>query len=539
LRVLIADDELNVSKLIKNLIDWETLDLEFVGFASNGNESYSMINEHIPEIVITDIRMPGKNGLEIIKECIEQGLNTQFIIISGHAEFDYAQLAVKYGVNDFLLKPVNGDELNASLKQIIARVSEAREEKQVITETLENSRTVLRNSLLLSLYQRNFNPDNHSIEALNANLCLNFKPGLFLPAVIKMNVTGKPSGHEKSILSQMRSIVKKELKPINYDLVVCDGADNGLYILCLFNYPESNSNDLQIALQYTFDLLLHTIAPYKLYQLVLGIGMPTQLTKQLQMSFSKAVCACESYLCLGWDRIINGENMDISLLNSTLISIEEPNRALKPYIELFDADNFCRVLRDEFRRQMPNLTLYPYSADVFIRKFVPAALRDILTVHTITDNQIINEQHILSNVLPCSSINEAENKLINCFAGFLSQLQEISPDHKAVVVVKSFIEQNYSMRLRLEDAADKVFLSPAYLGILFKQETGQNFSDYLIAVRIEKAKEMLKDIRYNINEIAKNVGYKDTRYFSKLFKNIEGINPSKYRQIFTRGGHSG
>jgi len=95
------------------------------------------------------------------------------------------------------------------------------------------------------------------------------------------------------------------------------------------------------------------------------------------------------------------------------------------------------------------------------------------------------------------------------------------------------------MRLRLEDAADKVFLSPAYLGILFKQETGQNFSDYLIAVRIEKAKEMLKDIRYNINEIAKNVGYKDTRYFSKLFKNIEGINPSKYRQIFTRGGHSG
>jgi len=532
MKVLIADDELNICKLIKNLVDWDTLGLELLGFACNGNETCDMIAAHMPDIVITDIRMPGKNGLEIIKECTEQGFNVQFIIVSGHAEFDYARQAIRYGVNDFLLKPVNHDELIEVLERVIARVSDAGEDSRTMKETLENSRTVLRNSLLLSLYYRDFNSRNKSIETLNSEFCFDFKTGLFMPAVVKLHVLDKQGKHAKNMLSQMKAIIEKELQAISSDFCVCE---KGLSLLCLFNFSEHQINEFQIALQYALDLLLNLIAPYDLYQLVMGTGESVRLPKELQASFSQAVCACDSRLCLGGNRMISGAGMDTRLLNSALISIEEPNRILNPAIEMLDTECFRALFREEFLRQMPDMALYPYSINAYIRRFAAALLRDIAAVHKVSDNELRNKSSILENVLKSQSLNEAINELENRFCGLLEQIQAVSPGRKAVKIVKSYIEQNFNQRIRLEDAAEKVFLSPAYLGILFKHETGQNFSDYLIAVRIEKAKEMLKDIRFNINEISENVGYKDTRYFSKLFKGIVGVKPSQYRQMFARG----
>ena len=532
MRVLIADDELNICKLIKNIIDWDTLGLELIGFAYNGCESYDMIIKSKPDIVITDIRMPGKSGLDIIRECLEQGLDIQFIIVSGHAEFDYARQAVKYGVNDFLLKPVSREELNEALERVITRLSDADAESRTVAETLENSRIVLRNSLLLSLYHHDFNAAIHSIESLNNEFCFHFEAGILMPVVCKLYVKGKQAGHAKNMLSQMKSIIEKELHGISTDLCVCE---KGLSLLCLFNFQEYKINEFLIALQYTLNLMLNLIRPYNLYEVVMGTGTATQAIKRLQVSFSQAVCACNSRLCLGGNQIICGVNMDTRLLNSSLIPIDEPNRSLKPIIEMLDTESFPEMLRKEFRRQMPDTALYPYSVNPYIRKFVSSVLRDIIDIHKIKDSQLFNEQAILDNILQCQSLDLAEEELINSLSKLLEELQAISPDRKTVKIVKNYVEKNFDQRIRLEDAAEKVYLSAAYLGILFKRETGQNFSDYLISVRIEKAKEMLKDIRFNINEISDKVGYKDNRYFSKLFKSIEGVNPTQYRQMFARG----
>ena len=532
MKVLIADDEPNICKLIKNLVDWDSLDLELVGFAYNGDESYDMITTHLPDIVITDIRMPGRSGLNIIRDCLEQNLDIKFIIITGHSEFDYARQAVKYGANDFLLKPLNGEELSEALKRIIKRLSDASEKEQVIEKKLENSRTLLRNSLMSSLFHREFIAKDYSIETLNDEFGFHFKEGILLPAICKLYVNGKKTSHTNIIHTQMKAIVEKELQPISTDLCVYE---KGLSLICLFNFPEYQFNEFQSTLQYTLDILLSLITPYNLYQVVLGTGAATQTITKLQASFLQAVCASESLLCLGGNRIINGTNTETRLLNSALIPIEEPNKTLKPIIELLDIEKFPEILRKEFRRQMPDTTLYPYSINAYIRKFVAALLRDILMIHKIKSSQLSNEQTIIANVIQCLSLEEAENKLTKVFGQILEELQANSTDRKAIKIAKNYIEQNYDRRIRLEDVAEKVFLTPAYLGILFKQETGQNFSDYLITVRLDKAKEMLKDIRLNINEISEKVGYKDIRYFSKLFKSIVGVKPTQFRQMFAQG----
>ena len=532
MKILIADDEPNICKLIKNLIDWDSLGLELIGFAYNGNESYDMITAHSPDIVITDIRMPGKNGLDIINDCLGQGLDIQFIIVTGHAEFDYARQAIKYGINDFLLKPVNREELNDALTRVIKRLLDASEREQVIEEKLENSRTILRNSLLVLLHHRDFGPNDRSVEALNDEFGFQFREGVFMPVIFKLYVNGKKTSHANRICDQMKLIVERELHSISTDLCIYE---KSLSLLCLFNFPEHQLNEFQIALQYTLDVLLDLITPYNLYQVVLGTGTGTHTISELQASFLQAVCASKSRLYLGGNQIINGMNMETRLLNSTMISVEEPNRALQSIIELLDAEKFPAILRKEFRRQMPDMTLYPYSINSYIRKFIAALLRDISAIYDLKNSQYSNEQNIFSNVIKCYSLDEAETELTKRFGMLMEELQANSTDRKTIKVVKNYIELNFGQRIRLEDVAEKVFLSPAYLGILFKRETGQNFSDYLVTVRIEKAKEMLKDIRFNINETSDKVGYKDVRYFSKLFKSVVGVNPTQFRQMFAQG----
>jgi two-component system, response regulator YesN len=121
LRVLIADDESKVCQLIEKLVDWDALGMEVVAVAENGIEALEKIKEFHPDIVITDIRMPGYDGLDLIRLGKEEAPKAEFVIISGYRHFEYAQMAIRYGVNAYLLKPIKKDELTETLKRLSTR----------------------------------------------------------------------------------------------------------------------------------------------------------------------------------------------------------------------------------------------------------------------------------------------------------------------------------------------------------------------------------------------------------------------------------
>ncbi|MEG2731993.1 MAG: response regulator, partial [Clostridium sp.] len=128
LKVIVADDEEKICQLIVKLVDWTSLGMEVAAIASNGIEAMEKIISLKPDIVITDIRMPGYDGLELIKRAKSEGINTEFIIISGYRHFEYAQNAIRYGVGDYLLKPIKKDELMDALKRIGERYRERNEQ---------------------------------------------------------------------------------------------------------------------------------------------------------------------------------------------------------------------------------------------------------------------------------------------------------------------------------------------------------------------------------------------------------------------------
>lgn len=524
-KLVIADDEAMICSLIKRLIDWEPLQLECVGVASSGTDCLAMVEELRPDIVITDIRMPGLSGLELIERCLEKDSAVKFIIVSGYGQFDYAQKAIRYGVSDFLIKPIQREELNDALKRVVGVLSG--------TEMTDTERTVapdMRHSLLLSLFLRDFSIRKHpDIAALNRAYGYRFGDGYFLPVAICIDAKEEALGHAQTVLSNMQSILCDELgrRCIDYSATAQDQM-----AYALFQFPEEAMDGLQVALQYAFDRMLIAIQPYDLYHVTMGRGCITGM-EGLQDSFTKAVCAVEGRRHLGPDALYDGSTLELQLVDSSHISIKEPNHELTSALQTMDPQGFSAFFLQEYQRQMPDMKRFPYSLGAYSRAFFAAFGRDIRKTSGDMALSQDRETALLHRLSDCQSGDEINACLVDCAYALSAEMQSSRPDLKLIQQVKVYIDANYRHRITLEDAAREVFLSPGYLGILFKRETGENFTDYLAGVRLDKAKELLKDVRLNVGQVSDLVGYKDTHYFSKLFKRAVGITPAQYRKFLS------
>lgn len=526
LKLLIADDEHYICKLIKRLIAWNELGLECVATATNGNDCYELIQRYQPDIVITDIHMPGLSGLDIIKNCADDNIECRFIIVSGYAEFEYAQTALKYGVNDYLIKPINKTELNDALENVIKALG-----KNNIPDNQNKSMVNIaaRNTLLLSLLHNDFNT-GMAIETINREYGFRFEKGYFLPVIVRIDSPAMSMTQNKNNLASYKKRLESEITEFCYCLHF---TDYGTSFICLLNYAEKDHQNVSMSLQYNFNLMTNQILAYDRYHLTMGWGEPVKDASLLQKSFNKAVCAVESRIVLGHDKIILGTDMDTSLLDNMRISIQEPNRRLALPLENLDLETILMIANEEYQRQMPEITRYPYCLGNYSKKFVSALLRDIHTAHNLNITAEL-EDGVHIKIDKSLSAEEILKHILSTLETLIKQLQSSHPDIKSIKIIKQYIDLNYDKKLKLEDLAELVYLSPAYLGIMFKRETGQNLSDYIADIRIDKSQELLKDITYNINEVSEIVGYKDTRYFSKLFKKTVGVTPTQYRKLFMR-----
>ena len=188
IRVIVADDEYKVCQLICQLIHWDALGMQLVGTASNGIEALQMIEAEKPDLVLTDIRMPGYDGMELLKRARLLNPNMEFIIISGYSHFEYAQTAIRYGVSDYILKPVNEEALNATLQKVRQRylehqaeAEENREQKK--QQVLDQAR--LRDTLWMDLEQGQIPAE---LEALNEKYRYHFAEGVFRVFLIQADV---------------------------------------------------------------------------------------------------------------------------------------------------------------------------------------------------------------------------------------------------------------------------------------------------------------------------------------------------------------
>ncbi|MGI6152782.1 MAG: response regulator transcription factor [Christensenellaceae bacterium] len=530
-KVLIADDESFVCQVLKKIIDWDGLGLSFLGEANDGLSALKMLEEHRPEIVITDIRMPGIDGLEFVHRAKEICPASAFIIISGHKHFDYARSAIKYGVEDYLLKPVNKKEINRVLGQICDRFNESRIEQEQhslnqgkLEYSIDRLRTIFVESLLKDRIVIN------SIDELNTECQCEFREGFLQAVAIRIDSIG---GANRSLAAEEISfVVGKVADEVSYQL-----QDKSIYTQKFYlnkvMYVVANlssADHLDDLYKTIFDSIQQLMDRYNHYSCTLGIGKLLETSRFADVIKTAGVAVFER-VHVGTDRIIyyNGEKVGTLSDSRTTASLN----SLGNIVELCDEQAMDEWLSGvlEHLEQDTETAYEMFFESEYLLSTVFRTIAELMDkdFYLTVDERSKTARQVYDFLSWADLRNFLLVTIRECFDKYIAfkKMQIAQPVREA----KKYISAHFSEDLTLEEVAGKVFLNPVYFSVMFKNEEGINFSKYLIDLRISKAKELLSGSQHSIGQIAGMVGYADHKHFSKLFKKTVGITPNEYRKL--------
>lgn len=531
LRVLIADDEKKIGLLVKNLVQWEELGLEFLGIVQDGLEAYEIIMKKAPDIVITDIRMPSLSGLEMIEKVTEAGLSVHFIVISGYRYFEYAQTALKYGVRDYLLKPIDEDELN----KILAKVCEDEKKNRglqkhvkALEANLQNSKHILHRELMERAFEHQKVQNMDTVEKEREDLGI----GLFQAVGIKVDreiLDSRNEEQENLICSKLAEMVNDSLKPAVLDLVI--SIRKGMWILVLMNFTDESRKMVRENLTNFFYKTKNYIGGFENYEVTMGISPETRAFSQINMILEMAgeAVRCRIFEGSGISISSYSENRNRSVKGQEII--EKYSDEMEKYIQIFQCDKLSRLIRDMF-----------YEADqnqiMACEYYQMIQSLGILYCQKISNlfHQNMEEFLLLwkENIESLNTVSAMKRYVIEKIKKHLSALEkhQTELERKPILDTIEYVKNNYGQKILLEEMAEKIGFNPNYFSEVFKKETGKNFSTYLLEVRMDAAKDFLRNNSETIYKIASKVGYKDSKYFSQQFTKVVGIKPTEYRRLY-------
>ena len=526
LKLIIADDEPFICGMLEKLIHFDALGIALVKMVHDGENLLEEIERQYPDIVLTDISMPKKDGLEVIKECREREYSCRFIIISGYKQFEYAYNALKYNVDDYILKPVQEEELNAVLK----RISDEIRHKELIQ--LGQQKSERDTYFIETATHRELKSSLMSMEEINQLYHTKFQQGRFRMLMLKLDFTRgeeQLSEDNSSVVKKLHDLVRQELECLCFDIVLTDMWDGTMFLL---NYDSDAESMIEKTVKSLFVKAQNIVELFMGITVTLCVGRNVTETDQIEVT--KNSCRRANWLRMtqGLNQIIYEEKFSDCPPKEFVAEMNHQVELLEKSFVALDIQQMKESLGRVF--ELPNPVLTSEYGRVTIRG-IAANFCEIYgkVMHDLPESQRIWKT--ISKKLHGMTTLKAYHLALETQLCQYMQLMEEKVKEKNVKPVRQamvYIEKHYNEEISLERIADEVGLSPVYFSNLFKKETGKNYTEYLTEFKMDKAKQLLKDGGDNINEIAAKLGYADARYFSKVFKKEVGIKPTEYRKIY-------
>lgn len=540
IRVIVADDESKVCRLICQLINWQELDMTLLGIASNGIETLEMIENERPDLVITDVCMPGCDGLELIKKARSYNPDIKFIIISGHSQFEYAQTAIRYGASDYILKPVNRDVLNNTLLKVRKRYLEQQsqaENTRILQERQAGDKASLRSLLWMDLKSGAAIGD---LDAINQKYYNNFQKGCFQTFLITADTLDNSSLNELytgNILDQLYSkvdfMLQKQIMPLcmEFDTFCQNGQ-----IIGVMNYQPEHRKEIHDSLRNFIRAFYSGNCAFDHMRFHLSISEVCGKITELLECFDQAERVIGQRLLIS-DNIFL-ENIPLSSEFDKDALYKPFNIAMRKGLDLKSTDEIADAVA-KLKSTVLSNSLNGYQILSVVKE----------AYHLFLLSSIFqNEYHFADNEELIPSFNRkavlcgsTENlfRLLNdsCLkdldnANLWIDKEKIRPINKA----KKYIMENFSEDISLEDVSLQAGFSSSYFSTLFRKETGETFMEYLMDIRIEQAKKLLRETHIKIETVCESVGYTDYKRFPKRFKKSTGISPKEYRNLYSGHG---
>lgn len=525
LRVVLADDENKVILLMQKLIDWNALGYEIVGIANDGVRAIELVQEKQPDLLITDIRMPGGDGIELIRHAKELQPKLYSIIISGYRQFEYAQSALKYGVEDYLLKPLKQDELEGILLRVKDKLSQDAELQFQLKKSGERCQDALMVALKNAVdRQCSFLNSAQAAEEYN----FHFGEGIYFAALVKPDLPyakQNPNGYQ-IMMNHALEIVRREVGLLSEEYAVAAQKEGIAILIYLHNYQAVDVKQcftkIRKEIEKQRDLFWEI-------RCTISIGKRVTCLEQVDCSMREALWLCRDRLChvQPW----RDAEIEKPCFSEHYQMDAAQKKRFEEVAEYLDEERFVQELENSYHCLLQKKVMNGQIVEDWFYQILESSL------YGMQQNGKAEEQFLdimREKFWRCASMQEVFLLLQQDIQQQITQLrvEKAQQETRPIMEAKRYIQQHYQETLRLEDVSHAVGFNATYFSVLFKNETGQNFMDYLTELRINKSKELLCTDILSVQDVAEQVGYRDLKYFSRLFKKITGVSPSDYRKLY-------
>ncbi|GMQ58581.1 response regulator [Vallitalea sediminicola] len=523
-KLLVVDDEEIVINAVKFIVSKNFDNVEVVDSARNGREAIEKASNLNPDIIFMDIRMPGINGIDAIKEIKERNSRIQFVILSAYEQFEFAKEAVNLGVKEYILKPINRYKLIDTLNVIINELGEKEKKRKKELENIEklqNILPILESGFIYSiLMDKEFGKEVKRYRDLfdlgddgGYIMIIEFGEG-----EKAMSLTNKIGSSVKSqkFYPSIRDMLKYRCKCLIGPTMI-----NRIIVFVANKEHEDEYKQRLNAIEMAEDIVKKAKKSTDV-EFFIGIGGYSQI-EYLHNSYEEALKAL---------RDNSGEHvvhiMDVKEVKD--ISLDKYNEQCKKLlssIEVGNTDEALLLLNKIFDSISK---LNPINRKSKMIELIVLIYQMSYTMG-IPSDIYIDYSSYLQEV-----INLEEDKIqrwaIKRTKHIIKMVKEYKQNKvsKLIMNAKDYIDKYFSNEITLEEVSKVISISPQYFSRLFKEETGYNFIEYLTNIRIKKSKSLIKNSNKTIKEICYEVGYNDPNYFSRLFKKIVGISPTEYQK---------
>jgi Response regulator containing CheY-like receiver domain and AraC-type DNA-binding domain len=533
LKVLVVDDEVAQVTTFVSIIKNMKPDYE-VFKAMDGKEALDFFLANPVDIIITDIRMPDMSGLEMIEKVIASGHKPEIVILSGYGEFQYAQKAINFGVFEYLLKPVAKSDIVGILDRLEKKFLEKRSEqnqKNILMKKLDYTFPVYIEHQLNSWISRDLN-ENEIEEIYDIFPEKGYVNVLAVKIKRFTKITGIYNSEEiKRLLQHFKFMMKEALVSIGHSISFFSEKSQNIMVTLLtsgsdFNLrSEKNKTVIKSFCTSVKDELGATVA--------IGVGnRSTDIANGVSQSYEQAAKAVEynffsSHQDIIYFSEINAEEYknrnDIYSFEKELAATTQRNSDNIPVKTFYDIfDKYSNRLSGIKPQRLKECLYYTAIQILKTIKWLLAEEHYDILVESVRNSIFESESY---SELKCVFIDILDN-----LAGYMNNKRN-KENYIIVDKYKKYIQEKYMEDLSLESASSKFHFTPSYFSSIFKNYIGIGFSEYLMAVRIERAQHLLKNTDFKVYEISEKVGYKDATYFNKIFKREVGISPYKFRQV--------
>lgn len=510
IRVMIVDDMPIFREYLREAIDWASYGFEICCEAKNGKEALEMM-KHEPDIVLSDITMPFIDGLELAQELKKNYDQTEVVLITGNAEFEYAKKAVKLGVADYIVKPFEKEELIVTLLNL----------KDNIEKAMENDLNNQDNNVLDPLFKKLIYAKDLSDLELPAEL--SFENKHFVITVIETEASLENLDHSEHALSWKSVIgsLYKDYVPIDGESYLFRDYEDRMILLSVLDHPNMDLEGM--------DVLIDMIKSKLNLEVTIGIGQIYNGLSGIRTSYLEALNALNNRFVLGASKVIYYKN---TVESGYKFYSAEMNESILKHLYQLKTDKVTETIQCIYKEASEKRYNIEY------RRMISMGLMSLLLSYVVKIGKTIDDI-FQSPFKPYFMIQQSteeglERYILSCYEKVMVYLKAHQTSQSSVIAsqAKGYIDAHFSNPdLSMTTLTKELLVNQTYLRKMFKSEYNMTISEYLVKVRMDQAKDYIMHSNYKLSAIAQMVGYNDGGYFSRSFKKYFGVSPSEYFEI--------